>query len=98
MWLDSRKVHELEGLNYKQRMQAIRLAYTKSEIWYKAGLNLSKFLVLAPFFFLIAKEQSWSVLPWILLMFFVYPIVTKPLTIFFVRPQLKDAVNDVLAS
>lgn len=98
MWFDSRKVTELEGLNYKQRMQAIRLAYTKSEIWHKAALNLSKFALLAPVFFWIARHQDWSSFGLALVTFFLYPILTKPITIFFVRPQLESAVKDVLAN
>jgi len=96
MFFDTRKVAELEGLSYKQRMQAIKLAYDNSHILQKAGLNTCKFALLAPVFFLIAKEQSWSVLPWILLTFLLYPIVTKPLTLYFVKGELKLARIKVL--
>ena len=97
MLFDTRKVPELEGLSYKQRMQVIKLAYDHSHIMKKAGLNTCKFIILAPVFFLIAKEQSWSIFPWIILTFLLYPLLTKPLTIFFVRPELKQAVTEVLS-
>lgn len=96
MLFDSRKVTELKGLSYKQRMQAIRLAYEETDLLIKALLNFCKFALLTPVFFVIAKQQDWSVLPWILLTFFLYPILTKPLTIYFVRPQLAAAAKQVL--
>ncbi len=95
MIFDTRKVKELEGLNYQQRMIAIKTAYDALPILRKGVLNTLKFLLLAPVFFLIAKEQSWSVIPWILLTVILYPIITKPLTLFFVQPQLAEAVKSL---
>ncbi len=95
MIFDSRKVKELEGLNYQQRMQAMKLAYDSLPILYKGMLNTIKFLVLAPVFFLIARVQSWSVLPWLLITVILYPLVTKPITLLFVRPQLAEAVRQL---
>lgn len=95
MLFDSRKVEELSGLNYQQRMVAIRAAYEKLPIMQKALLNTIKFLILAPVFFIIAAEQSWSVLPWIFLTVILYPLITKPLTLFFVKPLLAETVKQL---
>jgi len=92
MIFDTRKVKELEGLNYQQRMLVMKDAYDALPILQKGLLNTVKFLILAPVFFLIAREQSWSVLPWLLLTVILYPLVTKPLTLLFIKPQLAKAV------
>ena len=98
MIFDTRKVKELEGLNYQQRMIAIKTAYDALPILRKGMLNTLKFLLLAPVFFLIAREQSWSVMFWIALTVILYPIITKPLTLFFVQPQLAEAVKSLEAN
>lgn len=95
MLFDTRKVKALENLSYQQRMLAIKAAYEQLHILKKAGLNICKFVLLAPVFFVIAQEQSWSVLPWIILTFFLYPLITKPLTIWFVKPHLEQAVQSL---
>lgn len=98
MIFDTRKIKELEGLNYQQRMLAINTAYNGLPILQKGMLNTIKFLILAPIFFLIAKEQSWSVMPWLILTVILYPLVTKPVTLLFVRPWLADAVKSLQAN
>ena len=95
MIFDTRKVKELEGLNYQQRMLAIRAAYDALPILQKGMLNTIKFLILAPVFFLIAREQSWAVMPWLILTVILYPLVTKPVTLLFVRPGLAEAVKSL---
>lgn len=97
MIFDTRKVKEFEGLNYQQRMLVIKDAYEALSIWQKGLLNTIKFSLLAPVFFLIAKEQSWSVMPWILATVILYPLVTKPLTLLFVKPMLAQAVQRLSA-
>ena len=93
MIFDTRRVEALKGLSYPQRMLAIKTAYDSLPILYKGLLNTIKFLLIAPVFFLIAREQSWSVMPWILLTVIIYPLVTKPLTLLFVKPLLAEAVR-----
>ena len=98
MFFNTAKLPVFAGLNYTQRMQAIELAKAKLPLPKKALLHSIKFLLIAPVFFLIATVQSWSVLPWIILLFLVYPLVTKPLSIWFVKAYLPDCVEQVKAA
>lgn len=95
MIFDTRKVKELEGLNYQQRMLAMKAAFDALPMLRKGLLSTIKFLILAPVFFLIAKEQSWSVMPWLILTVILYPLVTKPITLLFVKPWLAEAVKSL---
>ncbi|MBU2917083.1 hypothetical protein KO505_03785 [Psychrosphaera sp. F3M07] len=95
MFFDTRKITEFAGLNYSQRMLALEIAKGKLTLPKKAVLHTIKLLLIAPVFFLIAGVQSWSVMPWLILLFLLYPIVTKPLTIYFVRGYLAESVEQV---
>jgi hypothetical protein len=95
MFFDTRKLPEFSGLNYSERMQALQLAKSKLPLPKNAVLQSIKFLLFAPIFFLIANVQSWSVIPWIILFFLLYPIVTKPLTLIFVRSYLAESVEEM---
>jgi len=92
---NTRKIPELAELTYTQRMQVLALAKSKLSLPKKALLNIMKFMLIAPVFLLIATEKSWSVLSWVILLFFLYPLITKPLTILFVRRDLTGCVEEI---
>lgn len=95
MFFNTRKLPEFSGLNYRERMQALALAKSKLPLPKNAVLQTIKFLLFVPVFFLIANVQSWFVIPWIVLFFLLYPIVTKPLTLLFVRSYLAESVEEI---
>lgn len=90
-----RKIKELEGLNLRQRHEAIQLALNELSGGQKVMLRLIKLILLSPVFFIIAKVHSWWILPWLLLVFFMYPMLTKPLEVMFAKPFLQNAANKV---
>lgn len=95
MFFDTRKLPEFSGLNYSERMQVLQLAKSKLPLPKNAVLQTIKFLLFAPVFFLIANVQSWWIIPWIILLFLLYPIITKPLTLLFVRRYLAESVEQL---
>ncbi|GHB62862.1 hypothetical protein GCM10008107_09950 [Psychrosphaera saromensis] len=98
MLFNTSKLPVFSGLNYTQRMLALEMAKEKLPLPKKAVLHTIKFLLIAPVFFLIANDQSWSVLAWIFLLFLLYPLVTKPLSIYFVRSYLSECVEQIKQS
>lgn len=95
--LDTRNIPELEGLNYRQRMLIIKHAQQSLPLPKKALMYSIKSLILLPPFFLLAQLQSWWILPAALLVFLVFPVLSKPVTLFFVKSQLsvsKQALKD----
>ncbi|WP_299268953.1 DUF6170 family protein [uncultured Psychrosphaera sp.] len=95
MIFNTSKLPVFSGLTYTQRMLALEMAKEKLPLPKKAILHSIKFLFIAPIFFLIANEQNWSVLAWIFLLFLLYPLITKPLSIYFVKAYLPECVEQV---
>ena len=98
MIFNTSKLPVFSGLNYTQRMLALEMAKEKLLLPQKAILHCVKFLFIAPIFFLIANAQNWSVLIWMILLFLLYPLVTKPLSIYFVKAYLPECVEKVKQS
>lgn len=91
MYLNSRTIPELTGLNFAQRMQVIRSATDKVPTPQKLLLNLLKLAILIPLFLVIAQWDSWQSTVTIVVLLAAYPLLTRPLAFALCRPHLQQA-------
>ncbi|HBN87693.1 DUF6170 family protein [Rheinheimera aquimaris] len=80
LYLNSRNIPELAGLNFPQRMAVIRKAADNLPVPTKISLNLLKLLILVPLFLLIARSDGWMIAGYALLLVVLYPLITRPVT------------------
>lgn len=89
LYLNSKNIPELAGLNFSQRMDILRRAADMLPVPTKIGLNIVKLLVLTPLFLLIARASGLDILWYALALVVLYPLVTRPLTFLLCRPFLQ---------
>lgn len=80
LYLNSRNIPELTGLNFSQRMAVIRKSADNLTAPTKISLNILKLLILVPLFLLIARADGWAIAGYVLLLIVLYPLITRPVT------------------
>lgn len=89
LYWNSRSLPELQGLNFRERMQVLRNAADALPTPQKLLLNLLKLAVLIPLFLLIARAPDLATAAlYVLTLVLLYPLVTRPVTFYLVRPSL----------
>lgn len=89
LYWNSRSLPELAGLNFRERMQLLRNAADSLPTPQKLLLNLLKLAVLIPLFLLIARAPDLATAAlYVLSLVLLYPLITRPLTFYLVRPSL----------
>lgn len=96
-YFSSKQFEQLNDFPFNEKQQIIALATSKMSPAAKVFLNLLKLCILTPPFLMLANIDSW----WFLLpIFFVligYFIVLRPLSLYFVKKHLSQAITEFLA-
>lgn len=89
LYWNSRSVPELNGLNFRERMQVLRKAADQLPTPQKLLLNLLKLVVLIPLFLWIARAPDLlSAALYLVLLLVLYPLITRPVTFYLVQKSL----------
>ena len=91
MYFSTKNIPELNGLSIRQRQGVVNTAVSNLPAVKKVSLNVVKLAFLTPIFLLLANIESWWLLLYLLVVGLCYPLITAPLTLFFIRPLLSDA-------
>ena len=94
IFFTSRNIPQLKGLKYAERAEIIKLAQSNLTTPQKTVLNIIKLLFLTPLFLLLANIESWWLLLYLFFLGISYPIVTNPITYYFIRHTLKGAKEE----
>lgn len=94
MYFSTRNMPELQGLSISDRQAILHLAMTKLPATQKVTLNIIKILCITPIFLLLANIDSWWLLLYLLIVGVSYPIITTPITLFFVKPFISEAKQE----
>lgn len=98
MYFTSRQFPQLENLSIKQRTEIVRQAVLLLSTPKKTLLNVFKLALLTPIFLLLANIDNWWLLIYLLIVGLLYPLITTPLTLHFVKDHIDEAKQKVLSN
>ncbi|GGW58984.1 DUF6170 family protein [Alishewanella tabrizica] len=87
IYFNSQSIPELQGLNFSQRMQVVRMAADKLAVPVKISLNVLKLAILSVLFIMVARAEGWAIVGYALVLIVAYPLITRPITFFLCRDQ-----------
>ncbi len=91
IYLTMKSVPELAQLTYTERLTVVHMAISMLPPMTRITVSLLKLCVLAPLFLIAAQVNSWAILPVLLVLFFTYPLLTQPISLFYAKPHLQAA-------
>ena len=94
IYFTSRNIPQLQGLKYAERAEIIKLAQSNLSTPQKTVLNIIKLLFITPLFLLLANIESWWLLLYLFILGITYPVVTNPITFYFIRHTLDSAKDE----
>lgn len=94
IYFTSRKIPALQGLKFTQRADIIKIALSYMSTPQKTILNILKLLIITPLFLILASVDGWHVLLYLVAVGLTYPLITNPLSYYFIRNNLERAKDD----
>lgn len=92
-YLKSSQIPELKAYSFTERATIIQQALTRLTVPEKFVLNISKLIILAPIFVMIARFQEWWMLIPMLITGICYPLITNPIQLNLARRHLDAALK-----
>ncbi|MER2491440.1 DUF6170 family protein [Catenovulum sediminis] len=96
-YLKSSQIPELKTYSFTERAQIISIALSFMSVPDKFILNMSKLVVLAPIFIMVAKFEEWWMLIPMIIVGICYPLITNPIQLNLARKHLPKALRSFQA-
>lgn len=96
-YFSSKQFKQLNEFSFNEKQQIIALATSKMSPAAKFFLNLLKLCLLTPPFLMLASLDSWWFLMPIFFVLIGYFIVLRPVSLFFIKQHLSQAITEFLS-